>query len=64
MQGAIAIALICTGSLLKDAGAVEEFRIGGAANPSWAEWTGQNRMVDDFSDPAALQPRELKPDEN
>lgn len=64
MQAAIVIALICTGSLLKDTEAVEEFRIGGAANPSWAEWTGQNRMVDDFSDPAALQPRELKPDEN
>ena len=42
--------------------AVDEFRLGGTE--PWAEWTWQNRMMDDATDPSVLQPRELKPGEN
>ena len=33
---------------------MEEFRLGG--EESWNAWTGQNRMMDDFTNPSALQP--------
>ena len=62
MQYAIALALLLLSGGMQRATAVEEFRLGGTV--PWSDWTGQNIMVDDFSNPSALQPRELKPDEN
>ncbi|MBT5325540.1 MAG: hypothetical protein HOL51_05385 [Gemmatimonadetes bacterium] len=62
MRHALAIALVCMGGWSRGAQAVEEFRLGG--EESWNAWTGQNKMMDDFTDPSALQPRELQPDEN
>ena len=62
MRYAFALALLLLNGGMQRATAVEEFRLGGAV--PWSEWTGQNTMVDDFSNPSALQPRELKPDEN
>ena len=62
MRYAIALALLLLSGGMQRATAVEEFRLGGTV--PWSDWTGQNIMVDDFSNPSALQPRELKPDEN
>ena len=62
MQYAIALALLLLSGGMQRANAVEEFRLGGTV--PWSDWTGQNILVDDFSDPSALQPRELKADEN
>lgn len=57
MRHALAIALVCMGGWSRGTQAVEEFRLGG--EESWNAWTGQNKMMDDFTDPSALQPREL-----
>ena len=61
MRYAFALALMLSG-LSARSWAVDEFRLGGTK--PWAEWTWQNRMMDDTSDPSVLQPRELKPGEN
>ena len=61
MRYAFALALMLSG-LSARSWAVDEFRLGGAE--PWAEWTWQNRMMDDATDPSVLQPRELKPGEN
>ena len=45
-------------------GEVVEFRLGGAGGLPWDEWTGLNVMVDHTAEPGAIQPLELKPDEN
>ena len=37
---------------------------GGEGGHAWPDWVEVNVMADDFSVPGALQPRELKPDEN
>ena len=61
MRHVFALALMLSG-LSSRSWAVDEFRLGGTE--PWAAWTGQRRMMDDATDPAALQPRELKPGEN
>ena len=61
MRHAFALALMLSG-LSAHSWAVDEFRLGGIE--PWAAWTGQQRMMDDATDPSALQPRELKPGEN
>ncbi|MYC71567.1 MAG: hypothetical protein F4X17_12745 [Gemmatimonadetes bacterium] len=61
MRYAFALALMLSG-LSARSWAVDEFRLGGTE--PWAEWTWQNRMMDDTTDPSVLQPRELKPGEN
>lgn len=43
---------------------VIQWRLGGGGGQSWAESTGLNVMVDDASVPGAIQPLELKPDQN
>ena len=43
---------------------VTQWRLGGGGGQSWAERTGLNVMVDDASVPGAIQPLELKPDQN
>ena len=38
--------------------------LGGPSGLNWAEWTQQNTLVDIAAQPTALQPLQLKPDEN
>ena len=40
------------------------WQVGGAAGESWSAWTGLNVMTDDAAAPGAIQPLELKPDQN
>ncbi len=61
MRHAFALALMLSGLSVRS-WAVDEFRLGGIE--PWAAWTGRQRMMDDTTDPSALQPRELKPGEN
>ncbi len=61
MRHEFALALMLSG-LSARSWAVDEFRLGGTK--PWAAWTGQQQMMDDATDPSALQPRELKPGEN
>lgn len=43
---------------------VMQWRLGKGGDQGWAERTGLNVMVDDASVPGAIQPLELKPDQN
>ena len=62
MRYALVLALVLLNIWPNQAAAVERFELGGSK--PWSTWTGQNTMVDDFTDPSVLQPRELKPNEN
>ena len=59
MLYALALALVLLDIWPDRAAAVERFELGGSK--PWSTWTGQNTMVDDFTDPSVPQPRALKP---
>jgi hypothetical protein len=40
------------------------WQLGGAAGEAWTTWTGLNVMADDGAVPGAIQPLELKPEQN
>ena len=52
------------GTLDEAAAAVSRFRFGGRGGAAWEELTDLNVMMDVSNVPGALQPLELKPDEN
>lgn len=56
-----AASLIAQGALH---GEVLRWSLGGPSGLNWAKWTQQNTLVDIATQPTALQPLQLKPDEN
>ena len=58
----VAMMLCCsTGVRAQDQ---EAWTFGGNGGVSWSDWMDLNVMVDDFSTPSAIQPRELRPGVN
>ena len=59
-----AIAIGCAAGLGQAAAQVEVWQLGGEGGRPWSEFTNENVLADDFTNPAVLQPRELLPDVN
>lgn len=59
----IVVVVMCLALLGNSSAEVIRWNLGGSG-PPWATWTAQNTLADIVSDPAVLQPLELKPDEN
>ena len=59
---------LCASCLLLFAGLVnaeiDQLQFGGVGGRPWSDWTAVNLMVDDIAVPGALQPLQLKPEEN
>ena len=59
--------LVATASLIVQGtlyGEILHWSLGGPSGLNWTEWTQQNTLVDLAAQPTALQPLQLKPDEN
>ena len=59
-----AIAIGCAAGLGQVAAGVEVWQLGGEGGRPWSEFTNENVLADDFTNPAVLQPRELLPGVN